>query len=63
MIGFHDCMWNPIRCDYECNKIYKIDEKFSIKNCSCEKLLTGKMVLECEDEILNKTETLLTIKK
>ena len=61
MLGLHDCMWNAIRCDCECNKIYKIDEQFNIKNCPSEKHLTGKIVLECEDEILNKTETLLMI--
>ena len=33
------------------------------KNCSCEKRLIGKLVLECEDEILNRTETLLNDKK
>ena len=33
------------------------------KNCSCEKRLIGKLVLECEDEILNTTETLLNDKK
>ena len=26
-------------------------------NCSCEKLLIGKFVIECEDEVLNTTET------
>ena len=34
-----------------------------IKNCSLEKRLTGKLVLECEDEILNTTETVLKDKK
>ena len=29
------------------------------KNCSCKKCLLGKLVLECEDEILNTTGTLL----
>ena len=32
------------------------------KNYSCEKRLVGKLVLECEDEILNTTETLLNEK-
>ena len=34
-----------------------------IKNCSCEKRLIGKLILECEDEILNATETSLDEKK
>ena len=33
-----------------------------IKNCSWEKRLIGKLVLECEDEVLNTTETLLNDK-
>ena len=34
-----------------------------MKICFLEKHLTGKLVLECEDEILNTTETLLDDKK
>ena len=56
-------MWNASTCDCECNKACKIDEYLDIKNCSCEKHLIGKLVLECEDEILNTTETLLNDKK
>ena len=56
-------MWNPSTCDCGCNKACKIDEYLDIKNCSCEKRLTGKLVLECEDEILNTTEILLNDKK
>ena len=33
------------------------------KNCSCEKRLIGKLVLECEDERLNTTKTLYNDKK
>ena len=50
-------------CGCECNKACKIDEYLDIKNCSCEKRLIDKLVLECEDEILSKTETLLNDKK
>ena len=42
------------------------DEKFinylDIKNCSCEKRLIRKLMLEYEDEILNTSETLLNDK-
>ena len=41
----------------------KIDEYLDIKNCFCEKLLIGRLVLEREDEILNTTENLLNDKK
>ena len=30
-----------------------------LKNLSCEKRLIGKLVLECEDEMLNRTDTLV----
>ena len=35
----------------------KIDEYLDIKNCLCKKHLIGQSVLECEDEIVNTTET------
>ena len=41
----------------EWNKEYKIDEYLDLKNCSWEKRLIGKLVLECEDETLNTSET------
>ena len=50
-------------CDCECNKACKIDEYLDIKNFSCRKCLFHKLALECEDEILNTTETLLNYKK
>ena len=50
-------------CGCECNEACKIDEYLDIKNCSCEKRLIDKLVLECEDEILSTTETLLNDNK
>ena len=55
----HDCMWNPSMCDCDCNKACKIDEYLDIKICLFKKHLFGKLVLACEDEMLNITETLL----
>ena len=40
--------------DCECNNACKIDEYLGIKN-SCERRLISKLVLQCEDEILNTT--------
>ena len=34
----------------------KIYEYLDTKNCSCEKCLVSKLVLECEDEMLNTTQ-------
>ena len=56
-------MWNSSICDFECNKACKIDNYLGIKNCSCEKRLISKLVLECEDEILNATENSIDDKK
>ena len=51
-------------CDCECNQACKIYEYLDIKYYySCEKLLTGNLVIACEHEILNKTETSLIDKK
>ena len=41
--------------DCECKRPCKTDEYLDTENCSCEKRLFGKLVLECEDEILNST--------
>ena len=37
----------------------KLINYLDIKNCPCEKRLIRKLMLECEDEILNTSETLL----
>ena len=56
-------MWNLSTSDCKFNKACKIDEYLDIKNWSCEERLTGKLVLECEDEILSTTKTSLDDKK
>ena len=56
-------IWNPTTYNCECNKACKTDEYLEIRNYSCKKRLIGKLVLECEDEMLNATETLLNDKK
>ena len=48
-------MFSPSMCDCECNKAPKIDEHLDTKNN--KKRLIGKLVLGCEDKILNTTET------
>ena len=49
-----DYIWIPNTCDSECNKACKTYEYLDIKNCLWEKRLIDD---ECEDEILNTTET------
>ena len=58
-----DYIWNPSTCTCDCNKSWKIDKYLDTKNCSCKKHLFGKLVLACEDEILNTTEISLIGKK
>ena len=50
-------MWNPSTFDCECNKACKIDEHLDIKICSCKQRLIGRLLLACEDKILNSTKT------
>ena len=57
------CMWNTRTCNCECNKACKIDEYLDTKSCFCKKHLIDKLVLACEVEILNRTETSLTDEK
>ena len=52
-------MWNSSTSDCKCHKACKNDEYLDTKNCSCEKQLIGNLVLECEDKMLNTTETSL----
>ena len=56
-------MLNPNTCNFEYNKACKIDEYLDIKNSSCRKRLIGKLILECDDKILNATEDSLDDKK
>ena len=55
-------MWNPRTCNYEWIKACKIDEYLDTKNCLCKKRL-GKLLLACEDVIINTTETSIVNKK
>ena len=56
-------MWNPIACGFDCNEAFEIDEYLDIKNCSCKQRLIDKLILECENKMLNTTETSLDDKK
>ena len=48
-----DYMWKPSTYDCGCNKACKTDECLYIKYFSCERRLISKLVMECENEILN----------
>ena len=59
----NDYIWNSITWGCKCNKACKTDEYLNTNNCLCKKCLIDKIVLECQDEILNTTETSLDDKK
>ena len=52
--------WNPSACECECDKSYNFDEYLDYASCKCGKKLIDKLVLQCEDEILNTTDTIST---
>ena len=52
-------MWNPITCDFECDKMCEISKYLDIKNCACKKIVIDNLVLTCECEILRTTKTAL----
>ena len=54
-------MCNSSTYDFEFNKASKFDEYLDTKNCSCKKCLFGKLVLACQVEVLNTTETALSM--
>ena len=56
-------MWNRNRCNCECNKACNSDDYLNIKNFSYKKHLFDKLVLGCEDEIVNTCETSIIDKK
>ena len=50
-------MWNPSTCDCICDKTCKTGKPLDNTNCACNKGISGKLVLACQDEILNTTDT------
>ena len=56
-------MWNHSACVCDCNTACGSDEYVDTKIYLCKKRLFDKLVLACEDEILNTTETSFDDKK
>ena len=38
-------MWNPSICNYECHKMYEINDCIDIKNCAFKKFVRDDSVL------------------
>ena len=49
-------IWNHSIC--ECDKSFDVGEYLDYENCKCRKRLFDKLVLKCEDEILDTTDTI-----
>ena len=47
-IGF---IWNPSRCECECDKPCDVKENLDYENCKCRKRLVEKLVQECSENI------------
>ena len=60
MIGKGKCnyrfIWNLSITECECDESCNFEEFYGYANCKCRKKLTDKLVLECEDQILNTIE-------
>ena len=46
-------IWNPSKCECECDKACDVGECLDYENCKCRKKLVDKLVDECA-EILKK---------
>ena len=56
-------IWNQIICECECDESCNVGEYLDYGNCKCRKRPINKLVLECEYEILNTTDTILITDK
>ena len=44
-------IWNPSKCEYECDKSCDVGAYLDYKNCKCRKRLVDKLVEECSENI------------
>ena len=51
-------IWNPSTCECECAKSCDVGEYLDYVNCKCRKRLIDQLALECENELLNTTDTI-----
>ena len=51
-------IWNPSTCECECDKSCDVGEYLDYVNCKCRKRLIDQLALECENELLNTTDTI-----
>ena len=44
-------MWNPSKCECECDKACDVGEYLDYENCKCRKKLVDKLVDECAETV------------
>ena len=44
-------IWNPSKCEYECDKSFDAREYLDYENCKCRKKLIDKLVEEFSENI------------
>ena len=54
-------MWNPSKCDWECDKTSEFGDYLDIKNCACKEHVIDSLVLTWKDEILNTAKTAIIV--
>ena len=42
-------IWNPSKCEWECDKSCDFSEYLDYKNCNCRKKLVDKLIEECTE--------------
>ena len=56
-------IWNPSTCKCECGKLCDFVGYLDYVDCNCRKILIDRLALDCEGDILIKSETSFYDKK
>ena len=54
-------IWNPCKCEFECDKACDVGENLDHANCICRKRLIDKQVEECS-EIIDEVKMAMKIR-
>ena len=54
-------IWNGINCECKCDKSCDVGEYLDYINCKCRKILIGKIVEECTENVENSKITEITL--
>ena len=56
-VNVKNCKWNPSTCNCQCDKTRGIGVYLDINKCTCKEVIFDKLVLTCEDEIVDTSGT------